>query len=54
LGNNLKGLGLPPTRLLAALSQAGIDGRRRAETLSLAEWAALCHSLQSPAAGHPD
>jgi len=46
--NNLKaaatslGLARP---LLAALGQAGIDPRRRAETMSLDDFARLCHSL---------
>jgi len=34
-------LGLAPTRVEEALAQAGIDPRRRAETLSLQEWADL-------------
>ncbi|HEX9051949.1 MAG TPA: 16S rRNA (adenine(1518)-N(6)/adenine(1519)-N(6))-dimethyltransferase RsmA [Anaeromyxobacter sp.] len=34
-----------PARLLAALAAAGIDGRRRGETLTVAEWAALDRSL---------
>lgn len=42
LHNALKaGLVLPPATIAAALKQAGIDGARRAETLSLQEWAAL-------------
>jgi len=35
------GLGLAPVRVEQALAQAGIDSRRRAETLSLQEWADL-------------
>ncbi len=35
------GLGLPPAAAEALLAQAGIDPQRRAETLTLAEWAAL-------------
>ena len=35
------GLGLTPTQAEEALVQAGIDPRRRAETLSLQEWAEL-------------
>ena len=35
------GLGVAPARVEQALAQAGIDPRRRAETLSLQEWADL-------------
>lgn len=35
------GLGLAPTAVEAALAQAGVDPRRRAETLTLQEWAEL-------------
>jgi 16S rRNA (adenine1518-N6/adenine1519-N6)-dimethyltransferase len=35
------------TEVQAALQAAGIDPSRRAETLSLAEWGALCHTLES-------
>jgi 16S rRNA (adenine1518-N6/adenine1519-N6)-dimethyltransferase len=38
----------PPERLEAALAAAGIDPRRRGETLSLAEWAALERGLGEP------
>ena len=31
----------------AVLEAAGIDPRRRAETLSLDEWAAICHRLDT-------
>ena len=42
LHNALKaGLALPPEAIDAALQQAGIDPKRRAETLALEEWAAL-------------
>lgn len=53
LGNALPGglaaLGVTITReqALAALQRAGIDPMRRAETLTLAEWAALYHALAS-------
>lgn len=53
LGNALPGglaaLGVTITReqALAALQRAGIDSMRRAETLTLAEWAALHHALAS-------
>jgi len=39
------GLGRAPEVIADALRQAGLDGRRRAETLSLAEWGALCAAL---------
>jgi len=39
------GLGLPGPAVTAALQAAGIDPRRRAETLSLAEWGCLCATL---------
>ena len=39
------GLGQTPGVIADALRQAGLDGRRRAETLSLAEWGALCAAL---------
>jgi len=47
LKNALAG-GLHPSReeVGAALEEAGIDPRRRAETLSLAEWAALARALK--------
>ena len=48
LRNSLSGgLRLPPTQVEEALAQAGIDPRRRAQTLSLEEWAAAAHALQS-------
>jgi 16S rRNA (adenine1518-N6/adenine1519-N6)-dimethyltransferase len=39
------GLRLDSGQVEAALERAGIDSRRRAETLSLAEWAALAREL---------
>jgi 16S rRNA (adenine1518-N6/adenine1519-N6)-dimethyltransferase len=39
------GLGRPRQEIDAALAEAGIDPRRRAETLSLAEWAALTRAF---------
>jgi 16S rRNA (adenine1518-N6/adenine1519-N6)-dimethyltransferase len=39
------GLRQPPAEIAAALKQANIDGRRRAETLSLDEWARLAQEL---------
>ncbi len=41
-----RGLGLPPDHVAAALAQAGVDPRRRAETLSLEEWAAIAGSVR--------
>ena len=42
LRNSIRaGLGIPADQAVAALEAAGIDPRRRAETLSLEEWAAL-------------
>ena len=50
LKNALRGgLALPGDQATMALNQAGIDPRRRAQTLSLAEWASLTRTLyQSP------
>jgi 16S rRNA (adenine1518-N6/adenine1519-N6)-dimethyltransferase len=46
LHNALKsGLSLPAEAIEAALAQAGIDPRRRAETLTLQEWAALTEAI---------
>ncbi|WP_343410127.1 16S rRNA (adenine(1518)-N(6)/adenine(1519)-N(6))-dimethyltransferase RsmA [Candidatus Amarolinea dominans] len=39
------GLGQTPGAIAAALSQAGLDGKRRAETLTLAEWGLLWRAL---------
>lgn len=39
------GLGMGKDRVYAALGRAGLDPRRRAETLALAEWRALCLAL---------
>jgi 16S rRNA (adenine1518-N6/adenine1519-N6)-dimethyltransferase len=39
-----------PAALADALARAGIDGRRRGETLSVEEWAALDRALGPPAA----
>jgi 16S rRNA (adenine1518-N6/adenine1519-N6)-dimethyltransferase len=49
LQKNLGSLPWAKAQLAAALHQAGIDGRRRAETLLLAEWLALYHALRPPA-----
>jgi 16S rRNA (adenine1518-N6/adenine1519-N6)-dimethyltransferase len=39
------GLSRPKAEVIAALTSAGIDPMRRAETLALDEWAALCRCL---------
>jgi 16S rRNA (adenine1518-N6/adenine1519-N6)-dimethyltransferase len=43
LGNSLKGGSLEEATVAAMLEQTGIDGKRRGETLSLAEFAALAN-----------
>lgn len=51
LRNSLSGgLHIPTTETESMLKQAGIDPRRRAETLSIPEWQALCdaHEKNSP------
>lgn len=45
LQKNLRALGRPGEEIAAALAQAGIDGRRRAETLAVEEWLALARAL---------
>jgi 16S rRNA (adenine1518-N6/adenine1519-N6)-dimethyltransferase len=46
LRNSLSaGLGLPRAGVEEALARAGVDPRRRAETLSLAEWAAVARAI---------
>jgi 16S rRNA (adenine1518-N6/adenine1519-N6)-dimethyltransferase len=45
LQKNLRALGLPRARLAAAFARAGIEGRRRAQSLSLDEWCALHNAL---------
>jgi 16S rRNA (adenine1518-N6/adenine1519-N6)-dimethyltransferase len=53
LRNSLSaGLALPPPRVEQALAQAGIDARRRAETLSLGEWAAVVAEASRFVGGH--
>jgi len=41
-------LSLPATTVVEALRAAGVEPKRRAETLSLAEWAAVAQALTSP------
>jgi 16S rRNA (adenine1518-N6/adenine1519-N6)-dimethyltransferase len=43
------GLSLPQEEIDASLARAGIDPRRRAETLSVQEWAALAQALEGAA-----
>lgn len=45
LANALKTTGLPLQTLQAALERAGLDGKRRGETLSLAEFAAVANGI---------
>ncbi len=46
LKNNLRHLGLADGVIAAGLEAAGIDGRRRAETLTVAEWEQLVEALE--------
>jgi 16S rRNA (adenine1518-N6/adenine1519-N6)-dimethyltransferase len=39
------GLGLPSAEVVAALTRAGVDPQRRAQTLSLDEWASLVREI---------
>lgn len=45
LQKNLRALGLPRAKLKDAFARAGIEGRRRAQSLSLEEWRALHNAL---------
>lgn len=45
LKNNLRRLGVSDEVIAAALETAGVDGRRRAETLAVGEWEALVAAL---------
>ncbi len=48
LRNSLSaGLGLSPATVEEALEQAGVNPRRRAETLSLKEWSGVVHALSN-------
>ncbi|MGQ9516882.1 MAG: 16S rRNA (adenine(1518)-N(6)/adenine(1519)-N(6))-dimethyltransferase RsmA [Anaerolineae bacterium] len=47
------GLGIPAEDVEEALNTAGVDPRRRAETLSLEEWGAVCWALAPHSAGLP-
>ena len=46
LQKNLRSLGYHRKEIMALLAEAGVDGRRRAETLSLAEWLAVYRVLR--------
>jgi 16S rRNA (adenine1518-N6/adenine1519-N6)-dimethyltransferase len=41
------GLGLPSAEVVGAMTRAGVDPRRRAQTLSLGEWADLVREIPS-------
>jgi 16S rRNA (adenine1518-N6/adenine1519-N6)-dimethyltransferase len=45
LKNNLRQLGYNPSEISGILDQAGVNGRRRAETLTLFEWIILYKNL---------
>ncbi len=47
LKNNLRQLGLSDDEIAAALAGAGIDGRRRAETLTVGEWEGLTQAINT-------
>ncbi|MEM7113245.1 MAG: 16S rRNA (adenine(1518)-N(6)/adenine(1519)-N(6))-dimethyltransferase RsmA [Chloroflexota bacterium] len=47
LKNNLKQLGLSAQRVATLLENAAIDGRRRAQTLTVAEWQQLTTAFQN-------
>jgi 16S rRNA (adenine1518-N6/adenine1519-N6)-dimethyltransferase len=54
LANALAGARLAePAVLAAALERAGIDGRRRGETLTVEEWAAVERGLDEPVEAAP-
>lgn len=46
LQKNLRGLGYKRKEIMGLLQQAGVDGRRRAETLSMEEWMAVYRVLR--------
>jgi 16S rRNA (adenine1518-N6/adenine1519-N6)-dimethyltransferase len=53
IANSLSaGLALPKARVQDALIKAGIDPQRRAETVTLDEWGALCTALDLGATNH--
>jgi 16S rRNA (adenine1518-N6/adenine1519-N6)-dimethyltransferase len=48
LKNNLRQLGLSKEKVTAVLVAAGVDGRRRAQTLTLDEWLAIYRAWTEP------
>jgi 16S rRNA (adenine1518-N6/adenine1519-N6)-dimethyltransferase len=55
LHNALGRLGVGTERIASALAEAGIDGARRAETLTLEEWSRLSGALwPAPPPGRAD
>jgi 16S rRNA (adenine1518-N6/adenine1519-N6)-dimethyltransferase len=55
LKNSLaNGMQIEAAQAVAVLEAADIDPRRRAETLSLDEWAAICHQLEATAIQNQD
>lgn len=46
LNNSLKNMGINSTECAAWLARAGVDGKRRAETLSLEEFASLANTFK--------
>ena len=46
LNNSLKNMGINSTECAAWLERAGVDGKRRAETLSLEEFASLANTFK--------
>lgn len=54
LQNNLRQLGLGKATVDQWLAMAGVDGRRRAETLTLSEWSSLYHTLPLVTKFKPD
>jgi 16S rRNA (adenine1518-N6/adenine1519-N6)-dimethyltransferase len=50
LHNSLaQGLEIPPQEAATVLARVGIDQKRRAQTLSIEEWARVCHELTATA-----
>ncbi|MFT5196137.1 MAG: 16S rRNA (adenine1518-N6/adenine1519-N6)-dimethyltransferase, partial [Candidatus Promineifilaceae bacterium] len=43
--NNFKGLGFKKETVQEWCTAAGIDGKRRAQTLTIEEWVALYHNM---------
>jgi 16S rRNA (adenine1518-N6/adenine1519-N6)-dimethyltransferase len=47
LHKNLRGLGIAKERIGELLEEVGVDGRRRAETLTIAEWTAVYQTIKN-------